>query len=69
MHAVRQSCHSWPDFGNRRFSAMLLFLVCLLVLASVALAATLRAFRTDGCGRWSSPPRSHPDEFPQWSKR
>src|SRR4051812_45980363 len=69
MHAVRQSCHSWRNRGNRKFPAMLLFLVGLLVLAGVAIAAALRAFRTDGYGRRSSPPRSHAEEYPQWSMR
>jgi hypothetical protein len=69
MHAARQSCHSWRKDGNRKFPAMVLFLVGLLVLAGVAIAAALRAFRTDGYGRWSSPPRSHAEEYSQWSIR
>ena len=48
---------------------MLIFLSLLLLLAAAAIAETVRALRSDGYGRWSSPPRSHVEEFPQWSTR
>jgi len=48
---------------------MLLFLSLLLLLGAAAIVDTVRAFRTDGYGRWSSPPRSHAEEFPQWARR
>jgi hypothetical protein len=48
---------------------MLIFFTVLLFLAAAAIADAVRAFRTDGYGRWSEPPRSHVDEYRQWSLR
>jgi hypothetical protein len=48
---------------------MVFFFAVLLVLAVAAVAEAIRAVRTDGYGRWSSPPRSHVEEHPQWTLR
>jgi hypothetical protein len=72
LHAVRQSCHSWRNPGNRSFSAMLLYVFFLpvLLLAAVGIVAAIHAVRSDGYGgHWATPPRSHAYELPRGALR
>jgi hypothetical protein len=37
----------------------MILLIALLILAAASIAVTVDALRTDGYGRWVTPPRSH----------